>query len=103
MVAHWARIGRMGSEWGMNFLLGTMSFCQLLSYLKGTFMPCFPTQIVQSRAKISIWLSLAIAVLVLIASSAGIFIKSIYARETMAYAVLSIGEYYPIFTLEELD
>src|SRR5437870_9760271 len=37
------------------------------------------------------------------ASSAGIYIKSIYARETMAYAVLSTGEYYPILTLEELD
>ena len=43
-------------------------------------------------SKISIWLSLAIAVLVLIASSAGIFIKSIYARETMVYAVQGFGQ-----------
>src|SRR2546426_10575781 len=46
-----ARIAIMGSKWGMNFLLGKMSFCQLLSYSKRSFMPCFPTQIVQSRAQ----------------------------------------------------
>src|SRR5881392_2125579 len=44
---NWARIGIMRSEWGMNLLLGKMSFCQLLSYLKRSFMPCFPIQIVQ--------------------------------------------------------
>src|SRR5437879_3707737 len=48
---NWARIAIMGSEWGMNFLLDKMSFCQLLSYTKRSFMPCFSTQIVQSRAK----------------------------------------------------
>src|SRR5256885_17055533 len=46
-----ARIAIMGSKWGMNFLLGKMSFCQLLSYTKRSFMPCFSTQIVQSRAE----------------------------------------------------
>src|SRR2546430_17699223 len=48
---NWARIAIMGSEWGMNFLLDKMSFCQLLSYTKRSLMPCFSTQIVQSRAK----------------------------------------------------
>ena len=40
---NWARIGIMGSEGDMNFLLGKMSFGLLLSYPKGGVMPClFP-------------------------------------------------------------
>jgi hypothetical protein len=48
---NWARIAIMGSEWGMNFLLGKMSFGLLLSYVKGSFIPGFPTQNVQSRTQ----------------------------------------------------
>ncbi len=43
-------------------------------------------------SKISLWLTLAIAVLVLIASGAGLFIKSIYARETTFWTVQAYGQ-----------
>ena len=43
-------------------------------------------------SKIYIWLTLAIAVLVLIASSAGLLLKSIYARETMSWTVQTYGQ-----------
>ena len=32
----------------MNFLLDKMSFCQLLSYLKGGFMPCLSPKLYKS-------------------------------------------------------
>jgi hypothetical protein len=43
-------------------------------------------------SKIYIWLTLAIAVLVLIASSAGLFLKSTYSRETMSWTVQTFGQ-----------
>jgi hypothetical protein len=43
-------------------------------------------------SKISIWLTLVIVMLVLIASSAGLFVKSIYARETMSWTVQTYGQ-----------
>ncbi|MDQ2885005.1 MAG: hypothetical protein M3Y39_02870 [Chloroflexota bacterium] len=43
-------------------------------------------------SKISLWLTPAIAVLVIIASSAGLFIKSIYARETLSWTVQAYGQ-----------
>jgi hypothetical protein len=43
-------------------------------------------------SKISIWLSLAIAVLVLITSSAGLFVQSIYAREALPWRVQAYGQ-----------
>jgi hypothetical protein len=43
-------------------------------------------------AKTSLWLSVLVAFLVLIASSAGLFLKSIYARETTSYALQSVGQ-----------
>ena len=43
-------------------------------------------------SKITLWLTLAIAVLVLIASSAGLFLNSLYARETMSWIVQTFGQ-----------
>ncbi len=43
-------------------------------------------------SKTSMWLSVLVACLVLIASSAGLFLKSIYARETMSWAVQAVGQ-----------
>ena len=43
-------------------------------------------------SKITLWLSLAIAVLVLIASSAGLFLNSLYARATMSWIVQTFGQ-----------
>lgn len=43
-------------------------------------------------SKMYMWLSVIIAFLVLIASSAGIFIESIYAHETLSWAIQSIGQ-----------
>ncbi len=43
-------------------------------------------------SKTALWLSVLVAFLVLIASSAGIFVKSIYARETTSWAVQGIGQ-----------
>src|SRR6266705_6217959 len=43
-------------------------------------------------SKASLWLSVLVAVLVLIASSAGLFIKSIYARETMSWTGQAYGQ-----------
>ncbi len=43
-------------------------------------------------SKTSLWLSVLVTFLVLIASSAGLFIKSIYARETPSWAVQGIGQ-----------
>jgi hypothetical protein len=45
-----------------------------------------------STSKISLWLTLAIAVLVLIASGAGFFLPSIYARETISWGVQAYGQ-----------
>jgi hypothetical protein len=43
-------------------------------------------------SKTSLWLSVLVAFLVLIASSAGLFLKSTYARETPSYALQGIGQ-----------
>lgn len=43
-------------------------------------------------SKISLWLSVLVALLVLIASSVGLFLKSIYARETMSWSVQTFGQ-----------
>ncbi len=43
-------------------------------------------------SKITLWLTLAIAVLVLIASCAGLFLNSLYARETMSWTVQTFGQ-----------
>lgn len=43
-------------------------------------------------SKLSLWLTLAIAILVIIASGAGLFIKSIYARETLSWTVQAYGQ-----------
>ena len=43
-------------------------------------------------SKTSLWLSVFVACLVLIASSAGLFLKSTYARETVSYATQSVGQ-----------
>jgi hypothetical protein len=43
-------------------------------------------------SKISLWFTPAIALLVIIASSAGLFIKSIYARETLSWTVQAYGQ-----------
>ena len=43
-------------------------------------------------AKTYLWLSVLVACLVLIASTAGIFITSIYARETTSWAIQGIGQ-----------
>jgi hypothetical protein len=43
-------------------------------------------------SKTSQWLSVLVAFLVLIASSAGLFLKSIYARETMSWTVQAYGQ-----------
>lgn len=43
-------------------------------------------------SKTSLWLSVLVAFLVLIASSAGLFLKSIYARETISWTVQAFGQ-----------
>ncbi|MDQ2904498.1 MAG: hypothetical protein M3Y81_13205 [Chloroflexota bacterium] len=43
-------------------------------------------------SKTSQWLSVLVAFLVLFASSAGLFLKSIYARETMSWTVQAYGQ-----------
>jgi hypothetical protein len=43
-------------------------------------------------SKTALWLSVIDALLVLIASASGIFLKSIYARETPSWAVQAIGQ-----------
>jgi hypothetical protein len=43
-------------------------------------------------SKTSLWLSVLVAILVLIASSTGLFIKSIYARETISWAIQAVGQ-----------
>src|SRR5437763_11129837 len=43
-------------------------------------------------SKAALWLSVIVACLVLIASSAGLFLKSIYARETMPWTVQAYGQ-----------
>src|SRR6266516_2839233 len=43
-------------------------------------------------SRLSLWLTLAIAILVIISSSAGLFIKSIYARETLSWMVQAYGQ-----------
>jgi hypothetical protein len=43
-------------------------------------------------SKTALWLSILSALLVLIASSAGLFLTSIYARETMSWTVQAYGQ-----------
>ena len=43
-------------------------------------------------SKTSLWLSMLVAFLVLIASSAGLLLKSTYARETTSYGLQSVGQ-----------
>ena len=43
-------------------------------------------------SKTSLWLSVLVALLVLIASSAGLFLNSLYARETMSWTVQTFGQ-----------
>jgi hypothetical protein len=43
-------------------------------------------------SKTSLWLSVLVAFLVLLASSAGLFLKNTYARETTSYALQSVGQ-----------
>jgi len=43
-------------------------------------------------SKTALWLSAIDALLVLTASASGIFLKSIYARETLSWAVQGIGQ-----------
>src|ERR1700738_4571234 len=43
-------------------------------------------------SKIALWLSVIDALLVLLASVSGIFLKSVYARETPSWAVQGIGQ-----------
>src|SRR6266699_2450702 len=43
-------------------------------------------------SKTALWLSVLVAFLVLIASSAGLFLKSLYARETMSWTVQAYGQ-----------
>lgn len=43
-------------------------------------------------SKSSLWLTLTIAILVLIASIAGLTLKSTYARETISYAIQAMGQ-----------
>ncbi|HAE84827.1 MAG TPA: hypothetical protein DCK85_15710 [Ktedonobacter sp.] len=43
-------------------------------------------------SKTFLWLSGLVACLVLIASSTGLFLKSIYARETMSWTVQAYGQ-----------
>jgi hypothetical protein len=44
------------------------------------------------NSKTSLWLSMLVTFLVLLASSAGLFLKSTYARETTSYALQSVGQ-----------
>jgi hypothetical protein len=43
-------------------------------------------------SKTSLWLSMLVTFLVLLASGAGLFLKSTYARETASYALQSVGQ-----------
>ena len=43
-------------------------------------------------SKTSLWLSVLVAFLVLFASSAGLFLKSLYAMETMSWTVQAYGQ-----------
>lgn len=43
-------------------------------------------------SKIALWLSVLIALLVMVASTAGLFLKSTYVRETASYAMQSVGQ-----------
>lgn len=43
-------------------------------------------------SKTALWLSVLVAFLVLIASSAGLLLKSLYARETMSWTVQAYGQ-----------
>ena len=43
-------------------------------------------------SKTPLWLSVLVACLVLIASGAGLLIKSLYARETMSWTVQAYGQ-----------
>ena len=43
-------------------------------------------------SKPALWLSVLAAILVLVASFAGLFLKSTYARETTSYALQSVGQ-----------
>jgi len=43
-------------------------------------------------SKTSLWLSVFVAFLVLLASSAGLFLKNTYAKETTSYALQSVGQ-----------
>jgi hypothetical protein len=43
-------------------------------------------------SKTSLWLSVLVVFLVLLASSAGLFLKGTYARETTSYALQSVGQ-----------
>lgn len=43
-------------------------------------------------SRTSLWLSSLVACLVLIASGAGLFLKGTYARETVSYAIQSVGQ-----------
>lgn len=43
-------------------------------------------------SKTPLWLSVLVACLVLIASSAGLLLKSLYARETMSWAIQTFGQ-----------
>jgi hypothetical protein len=43
-------------------------------------------------SKTALWLSVLVAFLVLIASSAGLSLKSLYARETMSWTVQAYGQ-----------
>lgn len=45
-----------------------------------------------SISKTALWLSVIDALLVLLASASGIFLKSIYAREPLSWAVQGIGQ-----------
>jgi len=43
-------------------------------------------------SKTAVWLSALVAFLVLIASGAGLLLKSTYARETTSYAIQAMGQ-----------
>jgi hypothetical protein len=43
-------------------------------------------------SKTALWLSVLVAILVLLASLAGLFLKSTYARETTSYALQGVGQ-----------
>ena len=43
-------------------------------------------------SKVTLWLSIIDALLVLVASASGIFLKSIYARETPSWALQGVAQ-----------